>query len=241
MVLPRGSIHDVQFKSDELSEVMDLLVYLPAHYSPQKKYSLIIVQDGKDYFQLGRLTRFADELIAEKKMEEVIIVGSHYRDVKDRRTKYHPNGEKSKAFIRFLAKELTPWIEQEYPTNQNHTVMGDSLAGTASLLTALQFPEIFKRVILHSPYVDNYVLAKAMDFSSPFSLNIYQVIGKEESVVKISNNRDFLTPNRKLHEIFTEKGFELFYDEFDGGHSWKYWQPDLKRALKKMFSVNKQI
>ncbi|WP_062104422.1 alpha/beta hydrolase [Bacillus niameyensis] len=236
MSLPRGTIQDIRFQSDELKEIMDILVYLPAQYSPANKYSLIIVQDAKDYFQLGRLARFADELMTEEKMEEVIIVGSHYKNVEDRRTKYHPKGEKNEAFIRFLTNELVPWIDQEYPINQNRAIMGDSLAGTVSLLTAIQHPDIFNMVILHSPYVDDDVITKVMDFESPYPLNIYQVIGKEESVVKISNNRDFLTPNRKLRRIFKEKEFQLFYDEFDGGHSWKYWQPDLKRALKKMFS-----
>jgi len=34
-----------------------------------------------------------------------------------------------------------------------------------------------------------------------------------------------------------EKNFRYFYDEFNGGHLWKFWQPDLRRALKKMFHV----
>jgi enterochelin esterase-like enzyme len=34
-----------------------------------------------------------------------------------------------------------------------------------------------------------------------------------------------------------EKGFSLFYDEFEGDHTWKHWQPDLKRAIKMNFSL----
>ncbi|MCR2820961.1 alpha/beta hydrolase [Lederbergia panacisoli] len=239
MSFPQGTIHDIDFKSNELDETLSLLVYLPATFSPLYNYSLLIVQDGKDYFQMGRLARYADELIAEKKMENIIIVGAHYRSVTDRRNKYHPAGEQNQAYIRFLSHELVPWIDKEYPTTgmgKGRTLMGDSLAGTVSLMAALKYPNIFGRVILHSPFVNDTVLKAVENHQTTSHLDIYHVIGKEETVVKVSKNRDFLTPNRELHELFKEKGYNTFYDEFDGGHSWKYWQPDVKRALLKMFS-----
>ncbi|MCJ8006027.1 alpha/beta hydrolase [Lederbergia wuyishanensis] len=238
MPFPQGTITEIDFKSKELSETLSLLVYLPASFSPLYKYSLLIVQDGKDYFQMGRLARYSDELIDQKKIENIIIVGSHYKNVMDRRNKYHPSGEQNPAYIRFLAHELVPWIDQEYPTTgmgKGRTLMGDSLAGTVSLMSALKYPNIFGRVILHSPFVNDAVLDAVNNHQNPSLLDVYQVIGKEEKVVEISNNRDFLTPNRKLHQLFKEKGFQTFYDEFDGGHSWKYWQPDVKRALEVMF------
>ncbi|MBW8350442.1 esterase family protein [Bacillus sp. IITD106] len=239
MPFPQGTITDIDFKSNELGETLSLLVYVPATFSPLYKYSLLIVQDGKDYFQMGRLARYTDELIDQGKIENIIIVGSHYKNVKDRRNKYHPDGNQNEAYIRFLAHELVPWIDKEYPTTgmgKSRTLMGDSLAGTVSLMTALKYPNIFGQVILHSPYVDDIVLEAVKNNQNSSLLDVYHVIGKEESVVKVSNNRDFLTPNRKLHQLFLDKGFNTFYDEFDGGHSWKYWQSDVKRALQKMFS-----
>ena len=46
---------------------------------------------------------------------------------------------------------------------------------------------------------------------------------------------DFLTPNRKLSEIIMKNPFTYFYEEFNGNHTWTYWQPDLRRALKMLF------
>jgi enterochelin esterase-like enzyme len=238
----QGTIKDVQFQSNDLDETLNLLIYLPASFSPLYKYSLLIVQDGKDYFQMGRLTRFADELLAKKEIENIIIVGVHYKSLKDRRNKYHPNGEENQAYIRFLAHELVPWLEQEYPTSRmgkSRTLMGDSLAATVSLMTAVKYPNTFGRVILHSPFVDESVLEAVRSHPAPHLLDIYHVIGKEENNVKTTAEaKDFLTPNRDLHDLFEAKGFQTIYDEFDGGHSWKYWQPDVKRALLKMFSSN---
>ena len=59
MSISQGTIKDVEFQSNELDETLNLLIYLPASFSPLYKYSLLIVQDGRDYFQMGRLTRFA--------------------------------------------------------------------------------------------------------------------------------------------------------------------------------------
>lgn len=237
----QGTITEIEFSSKELDEKLELLIYLPANYSPLYKYSLLIVQDGKDYFQMGRLTRFADLLLAENKIENLIIVGIPYKNVKDRRKKYHPEGEKNEAYIRFLAHELVPWLEKEYPTTnigKSRTLMGDSLAATVSLMTAMEYPHTFGKVILHSPYVNDKVLSAVRSHKEPYLLDVYHVIGKDENEIKFSAERveDFLTPNRELHEAFEENGFDSFYDEFDGGHSWKYWQPDVKRALTMMFS-----
>ncbi|MEH7483998.1 alpha/beta hydrolase-fold protein, partial [Neobacillus drentensis] len=46
---------------------------------------------------------------------------------------------------------------------------------------------------------------------------------------------DFLTPNRKLSKIISEKSITYFFEEFNGNHTWTYWQPDLRRALKMLF------
>jgi enterochelin esterase-like enzyme len=35
--------------------------------------------------------------------------------------------------------------------------------------------------------------------------------------------------------MIAEKSFSYFYEEFNGNHTWTYWQPDLRRALKLFF------
>lgn len=236
----RGTIKDLTISSKELGEEIPLLVYLPASFSPLYKYSIVIAQDGKDYFQLGRIGRTADELLKKRDIENIIIVGIPYKDVEDRRRKYHPAGEQHEAYIRFLAHELVPFLDKEFPTYQmgmGRALMGDSLAATVSLMAALQYPHTFGKVLLQSPLVNEEVLKTVEAMEQPHLISIYHVIGKKETAVQTSANivKDFITPNRELSKLFTDKRFPYFYDEFDGDHTWTYWQPDLKRALKKMF------
>lgn len=241
MVDTRGKIKEIVFASNELGEEVSMLIYLPASFSPLYKYSIIIAQDGKDYFQLGRIGRTADELLINQEIENIIICGIPYKDVEDRRRKYHPDGEQNEAYIRFLAHELVPFLDKEFPTYQmgmGRTLMGDSLAATVSLMAALQYPHTFGKVILQSPMVNEKVLEKVEQMEQPHLLSVYHVIGSEETEVHIKpkDTRDFLTPNRKLSALFIKKKFPYFYDEFSGNHTWTFWQPDLKRALKMMFS-----
>lgn len=240
MEFPKGTIKELTFHSRELGEDLQLLVYLPANFSPLYKYSLLIAQDGRDYFQLGRIGRLTDEYLFEKEIENLIIVGVPYKNVEERRRKYHPEGEQNQQYIRFLAHELVPFLDQELPTYQmglTRALIGDSLGATVSLMAALQYPHTFGKVLLQSPYVDENVLNSVQNFSDGQLLQLYHVIGNQETEVQTTNGKikDFLTPNRKLSKIISEKPITYFYEEFNGNHTWTYWQPDLRRALKMLF------
>ncbi|MGI2327409.1 alpha/beta hydrolase [Planococcus sp. YIM B11945] len=238
----RGNVQDLTLYSQELQEDMQLLVYLPANYSPLYKYTLVIASDGKDYFQLGRIPRVVDELLENKEIENLIVVGVPYKNVKDRSNKYEPTGEQHAAYLRFLAHELVPYLDEHYPTYQvgmGRALIGDSLAATVSLMAALKYPNIFGRVILQSPKVSDELLEKVSAFNSANSFTVYHVIGTGETAVKLTSGgtADFLEPNRQLNHLMKQKGFSLFYEEFDGDHTWKHWQPDLKRALIQNFGL----
>ncbi|MGZ4160937.1 MAG: alpha/beta hydrolase [Neobacillus sp.] len=240
MDYPKGTIKELTFHSLELGEEMQLLVYLPANFSPLYKYALLIAQDGRDYFQLGRIGRLADEFLYEREIENIIIVGVPYKNVADRRRKYHPDGDQNQAYIRFLAHELVPFLDQEYPTYHMGTtraLIGDSLGATVSLMTALQYPHTFGKVLLQSPLVDEQVMEMVENFTDSQLLDIYHVIGKLETEVPTTdgNISDFLQPNRELSSVISKKSFTYFYEEFNGNHTWTYWQPDLRRALKMLF------
>jgi enterochelin esterase-like enzyme len=240
METPKGTIKEHSIKSNELGEEITLLIYLPANFSPLYKYSLLIAQDGTDYFQLGRIGRLADEYLFEREIENLIIVGIPYKNVEDRRRKYHPDGDQRQSYIRFLAHELVPFLDQEFPTYQmgsTRALIGDSLGATVSLMTALDYPYTFGKVLLQSPYVDEQVLELVKNFTKTELVEIYHIIGNQETEVHTTDGKksDFLKPNRELAAIIKSKSFTYFYDEFNGDHTWTYWQPDLKRALKTMF------
>lgn len=235
----KGTVREMTIHSKILNEELELIVYLPATFSPLYKYNVLIAQDGRDYFNLGRIARVVDQLLATSEIRNTIIVGVPYKSVADRRKKYHPEGEQHPLYKRFLGEELVPFIDREFPTYQmglGRALIGDSLAATVSLLTALEYPHTFGKVIMQSPFVNDHVLHQVEHFDDPHLLDLYHVIGTGETEVKTTAGKveDFLTPNRALHHIIDKKGYPCFYEEFNGNHTWTFWQPDLPRALSKM-------
>lgn len=234
-----GKLEERAIHSEFLHETVTVLVYLPANYSPLYKQQLIIAQDGRDYFQLGRIHRAAEALMEIGDMPSSIIIGIPYKDINDRRQKYHPDGSQHKAYQRFLAEELVPWLDHEFPTFQmgrTRMLIGDSLAGTASLLAGLSYPHTFGKIVLQSPYVNDEVLQQLNRFHQPQSLELYHAVGTKELAVPTTDGKvsDFLTANRNLNQSMQARGFHVHYEEFDGDHSWTYWQPNIKEALQTM-------
>ncbi|SEJ60583.1 Enterochelin esterase [Bhargavaea ginsengi] len=238
--MKKGRINELTFKSEALGEEMELLVYLPENYSDLYKHSVLIASDGKDYFQYGRMTRLLEKLYEEDAIERLIVVGVPYKSVSERRRMYHPDGDRNSDYIRFIAHELVPFIDAEFPTYQmaaGRGLIGDSLAATVSLMTACKYPNSFGKVVCHSPYVDDQVMDAVESVREPSAFDIYQVIGTGETEVPTTTGEidDFLNPNRKLRNLIEKKGFSSFYEEFDGKHTWKYWQKDLERAIRFAF------
>lgn len=237
--MEKGTVQEVAFFSDALQEELELLIYIP-NYSPLYEYNILIASDGRDYFQLGGIPRLADQLIEDYIIENVIIVGVPYKNADDRKRKYIPTGDQFQAYLRFLAHELVPYLDNEFTTFQvgsSRALIGDSMAATVSLLTAVNYPNIFGKVILQSPYVDEYVLNEVRKAKDTDLLSLYHIIGLRENEVITTDKtvKDFLTPNRVLHELIIELGIPTFYEEIEGNHTWKYWKPDLKRALIEIF------
>ncbi|WP_405103168.1 alpha/beta hydrolase [Oceanobacillus sp. FSL H7-0719] len=236
----KGKMVVKEINSKYLEETKELKIYYPEKFSTLYKYNICIMQDGNDYFQMGRVATFSDRLHDEDDLTNTVFVGIHYKDAQDRRKKYHPDGNQYDAYTHFIVKEVVPLLDEMIPTHhmgKSRILMGDSLAGTFSLLTALRYPNTFGKVIMQSPFIDETVLEKVKNTSDLTALDIYHTIGDAEDQAKLSDGAisDLLTPNRKLKDELTAKRCNYIYHELeDGEHTWKYWQNDMVRALTTM-------
>ncbi|WP_077623024.1 alpha/beta hydrolase [Sediminibacillus massiliensis] len=237
----KGKFLEAEINSNFLEEILTVKWYVPETFSDLYKYHICIMQDGDDYFQMGRVATLSDRLHESGEIENTVFAGIHYKDKYDRQDKYHPKGPKQTAYINFLVKEVVPLLDEKLPTYHiggSRTLMGDSLGGTVSLMAALQYPNTFGQVIMQSPFVDDTVLAAVRESHSLGNLSIYHTIGNQESEVKTTAGevKDFLSPNRELRTLLDNHRSSYVYHELDGAHTWKYWQKDMKRALITMFN-----
>lgn len=237
LIARKGKMLIEKVNSSFLQEVMTLKIYKPETFSPLYKYHICIMQDGDNYFQIGRVATLSDKLHETGKITNTIFVGIHFIDKHDRREKYHPNGIQQQAYIKFLIHEVVPLLDEILPTyhmGQSRALLGDSLAGTLALMVALKYPNTFGKVIIQSPYVNKKVLQSVKDTKNLDSIDIYHSIGTEETKVRTKEGLvDFVKINRQLNSLLLKRNTNYMYHEIPhGDHTWKNWQGDLPLALE---------
>lgn len=238
----KGTMYDRLLTSKFLNETITIKIYEPEIVNPLYETNVVIMHDGDDYFQLGRIATVSDKLHDNDEIVNTFFIGIHYLDRFDRLKKYHPDGELFAEYQRFLLKEVIPLLDELIPLNPlgiNRTLMGDSLAGTLSLITALNNPALFRKVIMQSPLVNDQVLTIANNCEHGHLIEIYHSIGLDETDVQTTTEEtvNFLIPNRELRIILKDKLMEYTYIEIEqGNHTWKYWQQEIPDVLIKMFN-----
>jgi enterochelin esterase-like enzyme len=219
-----------------LNENRNVKIYLPPGYNELVTYPVLYCQDGEDFLHFGRTATQLTQLILDEGLEPAIAV---FVDVdKSKRTsEYSPEGERHANYIRFFAEELVPFIESRYPARtEERVVAGDSLGGTVSLHLALEYPQLFRRVIALSgafyPSTRDR-LSRETDLSW---LNLFMVVGlQEESVATDRGTFNFLQDNRLARSLLEERKARIVYTEKDGKHLWGFWQRELPHALRHFF------
>ncbi|TDM12434.1 alpha/beta hydrolase [Macrococcus lamae] len=239
-MLQQGLINPFDLESKHLNRLVKLGIYLPDNYTSLYKHHVIIAFDGQDFSQLGQLHRSYEKLYAADVIERAIIVYVHYPDVKTRKKEYHPDSPDKQQMIKFVVSELMPYIDQNFATLKTgnaRLLMGDSLAASLSLSVILSYPMNFSRALLLSPMISETIIEEFVT-SETSHIDLYHVIGKEEHSFKLMSGEkaDFLTPNQAFHERLVSAGVTTYYEELDGGHTWKTWKPQLDSVLKYFLS-----
>ena len=158
--------------SSKFTLARNIDVWLPADYSPQKKYAVLYMHDGQNLFNphdaYQKIEWGVDEtlqnLISQGKVRDTIVVGiwssidrlkefspEKAFDIVNRRdAKLHiykmPPGTGADNYLKFIVTELKPFIDANYSTltdKENTFIMGSSMGGVMSLYAIGEYPEIF--------------------------------------------------------------------------------------------------
>jgi len=147
-------------KSVILAENRTLNIYLPNGYNSKEKYPVIYLLDGsanEDFLHIVGLVQFYNMTF---NMPKTIVVGianvDRKRDftfptnLKDLKKNYPTTGGSAK-FIDFVEKELQPFINANYKTNDTSYLIGQSLGGLLATEILLKKPHLFTNYIIVSP------------------------------------------------------------------------------------------
>lgn len=230
-------IHESTLYSEILGEEITFQYYIPKNYTDLYKYHTIYSFDSQDFFKYGQIERVYERLFKNEEIERAIIVGIPYPSVSWRTHYFHPEGEHTTNFMRFITKEFTPFIDKEFSTfkiRSSRILMGESLAGSFALKTAITYPNTFEKVLAFSPMISEDFSDYILESPGVEKIDFYHTIGLEEDdfTTIMGEQADFLTPNRALHEELQFIPYDYVYKELEGSHIWKTWKPELDSAIR---------
>jgi enterochelin esterase-like enzyme len=192
-------------------------------------YLLLLVLDGRDYFQRARLATLADNLIHQGAIPPLTIA---FLD-NARQARFTEYGC-SEALVGFTAQELVPWVASEVSLVQQpgaHGVLGASLGGLAALWLGVRLPEVFGQVFSQAGgfalgFSKELGLTTLLRLSERLPLRIYLDCGRFDPL---------LEANRMMKELLEARGYDLCYREFNAGHNYPAWREELATGLTWLF------
>jgi enterochelin esterase-like enzyme len=203
-------------------------IYRPPTDAP---VPLIVVFDAKDYITRGRITHIVDNLIAQERIRPVALAllenGGPARGIE-----YSCND----ATIGLVTMEVLPLAQEHLhlidPIRHpgSFGVLGASMGGLMALYTGLRAAGIFGHVLSQS---GAFELDNASTVAVPLvrhmpvqPLKIWMDVGRYEWL---------LEPNRRMHALLQQRGYDVAYREYNGGHNYPAWRNDVWRGLEALF------
>jgi enterochelin esterase family protein len=214
-------------------------VYLPARYSPNARYPLLIVHDGGDFLEYAAMKTVLDNLIHRLDMAATVVAFTYPGE---RLTEY-PN---SAAHARWITGELLPELEQRLSLAgqpAGRALMGSSFGAVASLSVARRYPETFGSLLLQSgSFVFTDIGADHGEGPS-FDPVVKFMNRYRERPVRVADRlfiscgvyEDLIVSNRSMLPVFTDTGMEVNYVESRDGHNWESWRDRLRDGLSWIF------
>ena len=245
--VPTGKVDKFRFKSALLKNEREVAVYTPAGYSKDSKpYALFVLFDEKPYID-GKIVptpTILDNLIAENRIPPIIAVfiDNPSGDTRSRELPCNP------TFADFLNSELVPWVRQLFNVTsdpQQTVVGGSSLGGLAAAYAGFRHPETFGNILSQSgayfwtpPRSDNPNdfdpnaepwLANQYIVSPRLPLRFYMDTGSDD--IDFAGHYGTLVQSRHMRDVLLAKGYEVHYQEFQGGHDYLSWRGTLADGL----------
>jgi enterochelin esterase family protein len=229
--VPAGTVRQQVFHSMRLAGGRrNVRLYQPAQAGP---YALLLVLDGKDYFQRAKLTTLADNLLHEGTIPPLAIA---FLD-NARESRFAEYGC-SEALVGFVAQELVPWVTSQVPLTPQtgaHCVLGASLGGLAALWLGARLPEVFGRVFSQAGgfalgFTKELGLTTILRVGERLPLRIYMDCGRFDPL---------LEANHMMYGLLTSRGYEVTYHEFNAGHNYPAWRENLAAGLQWLLQSGK--
>lgn len=231
-----GTIHMNQYDSKMTGRMRNCYVYTPPGYesNTDKRYPVLYLQHGAGESEIGwifqgKANLILDNLIAEHKAEEMIVVMNSGYAITPNSTNPVMLGGISEV----LVYDVIPFIDKNYRTidaAQGRAMAGLSMGAMQSQWTVFHYPEVFSGLGMFSggftisdQFVDyTEMLSDADDFNEKIKV-LFASFGEQEAPV-------FLEAQSKLMKL-REQGIKSHIYSTHGYHEWGVWRKSLHEFL----------
>ena len=240
--VPHGKVEYIHYYSKSLKGTNNAIVYLPPSYHKNKKknYPVFYLISGTTdteevYYKVGRMNYILDNLLAEGKAQEMIIVLPYGNPTKLLPTP--PQGMMGMGMDVFgndLINDLMPYVESHYRTlnDRDHRAIGGfSRGGNQGLSCGLMNLDKFSYLCSYSSFTSTTlpnVYDNAADTNSKIHL-FWLGVGTDDFLYGTA--RDYM-------EFLDKKGIrsvkEYTHDKF--GHTWMNAKYFLDKTLRLLFN-----
>lgn len=239
--VPRGSLEEYKFESENLEDKRRIRVYTPYGYDRnEKNYGFIVLTDGDEYINLLSAIETLNNLIASKKIPPIVAI---FIDSTEDRMK---ELKCSDSFGEVIVKELIPWARQNYNISINPKdaiICGLSLGGLTATYLGLNYSKIFGNVLSqsgsywyrpesYSSVNDDCWTSSNFKKIDKLSLKFYLSIGVLETKDKI------IDTNINLKDTLMAKGYDVEFQWFKSGHDYLSWGENLANGLISLIGIN---
>lgn len=219
----------------------ELQIYLPSGYNgSSERYPVVYLHDGENLFSSNttencqeelHFDEVADKLIAENKIDKIILVAIYNSD--KRTDEYVPYdlgfeiegcyGGKADSFAEFIVKQIVPYIDEKYrtiPDRENRAVMGYSFGGILSLWMGMKYSDVFSMIGAMSPslWVGNEKILEDLEAMPKKDMKIWLDRGSEEFDPSVRQAVNILTSKNYIY------GKDIMYYEDKGArHDGEAW------------------
>lgn len=240
--VPEGKIEKHDFPSVLLKNTRKIWIYTPPGYSRDvAPYDLLLVFDGETYIDVVPTPVTLDNLISENRIPPMVavIIGNASR-ARGMELPCNP------TFAEFLNSELVAWVRRTYNVTNDPrrvTIGGSSYGGLAATYAAYRHPETFGNVLSQSGSywwasptapatqdADPSYVAQLFVNSPRLPVRFYLDAGSMELDLS-GKGGSILVPNRHFRDVLRAKGYEVFYQEFQGAHDYASWRGTLADGL----------
>ena len=240
--VPHGSVDINWHKSKVINgETKPIWVYTPPGYekNPNKRYPVLYLLHGSNdtaagWVTAGNANLIIDNLIAEKKVLEMIIVMPYTHAVPFGSPR-EVQAKNTPLFEQYLLEDVMPFAESKYRVKNggaNQALVGLSMGGGHSLHIGLSHLGLFHTVAVFSS-------ANGPDFETKYAaaLDHPEVTnGKLKQFWIGCGRQDTVFPRaKKLSETLSAHKIKHTFREIEGEHTYTVWRQFLYELAPSLF------